>query len=90
MTEEEAIKFLSKCLDEIPNIIMETAEADAIIDGYINIIALIRKLKDENDSVWSMVEEMRLSEISQHTNVISLELEKIIKDKRNIAKVSEA
>lgn len=74
MNEEEAIKYL-KSLD----------------DGNCRLIAdLIKSMRDEIDSTWQMLEEMRLSDISNHTETVNKEIDRFIKERRKIAKVSEA
>lgn len=74
MTEEEAIKYLKRMNDD---------SCDQISD-------LIKRMRDEIDSTWQMLEEMRLSDISNHTDTVNKEIDRFIKEKRKVAKVSEA
>lgn len=74
MSEEEAIKYLRDMDDNTCNLIAD----------------MIKRMRDEIDSTWQMLEEMRLSDISNHTDVVNSEIDRFIKERRKIAKVSEA
>ena len=61
-----------------------------VTEGLQDVIHLIDRQHDEIDSLWFMVDEMSKSEIHLHEKELMKELTEIFKDKRKIAKVSEA
>ncbi len=58
--------------------------------GLQGVIQLIDRQHDEIESLWFMADEMSKSEVHLHEKELMKELAEIFKDKRKIAKVSEA
>jgi hypothetical protein len=88
MNEEEAKKFLEELANDI--VVEYGRPAEPIAEDLHKVIVLLQDLREELDSTWQMLEEMRLSDISNHKDVVSKEIDQFIKEKRKIAKVSEA
>lgn len=88
MTTEDAKRILESMASSIDE---QYPITDAwYADTLREIVLLIVAKQEEIDSVWQMLEEIRLSDINNHTNVVNSEIEKIIKEKRKVAKASEA
>tara|TARA_Y100001973_G_C5011744_1_gene238687 strand:+ start:43 stop:249 length:207 start_codon:yes stop_codon:yes gene_type:complete len=51
-----------------------------------------KELKDENDSLWHLLDEIKQSDISQHQELLSKEVQKVFDEKRELfaTKVEEA
>jgi len=51
-----------------------------------------KELKDENDSLWHLLDEIKESDISQHQELLSKEVQKVFDEKRELftTKVEEA
>ena len=51
-----------------------------------------KELKDENDSLWYLLDEIKQSDISQHQELLSKEVQKVFDEKRELfaTKVEEA
>lgn len=88
MTSEEAKEILYQLIEFMEHNFEEHA-AD-VIHGLQDVVKFIDRQQDEIESAWAMLDEMKESDISNHEKKIREELEKIFKDKRKIAKVSEA
>ena len=50
------------------------------------------ELKDENDSLWHLLDEIKQSDIRQHQELLSKEVQKVFDEKRELfaTKVEEA
>lgn len=88
MTSEEAKKILSHLI-EFMEFNFGEQSAD-VTEGLQGVISFIDKQQDEIESLWMLADEMSKSDISLYEKKITEELDKIFKDKRKIAKVSEA
>jgi hypothetical protein len=88
MTTEEA-KDILRQLIEFMDCNFGEQSAD-VTEGLQDVITLIDKQQDEIESLWMLADEMSKSDISLHEKKIFEELDKIFKEKRKIAKVSEA
>lgn len=88
MTPDEAKNILQQLIDFMDLNFGEGA-AD-VSKGLQDVIELIGKQQDEIESAWMLLDEMSQSEVWKHQKEITEELEKIFKDKRKFAKVSEA
>ena len=88
MTSEEAKEILRQLIEFMDYNFGEQS-AD-VIEGLQGVITLIDKQQDEIESLWMLADEMSKSDMSLHEKKILEELDKIFKDKRKIAKVSEA
>lgn len=88
MTSEEAKEILSQLIEFMEvNFDERTA---GVTSALKEIIELLYRQQDEIESAWGMLDEMSKSDISNHEKSVLEELDKIFKDKRKIAKVSEA
>jgi hypothetical protein len=88
MTSEEAKEILRQLIEFMDYNFGEQS-AD-VTQGLQDVITLIDKQQDEIESLWMLADEMSKSDVSLHEKKILEELDKIFKDKRKIAKVSEA
>ena len=88
MTVEEAKEIIRHLIDFM--VINFGEQSEDVTKSLQEIIELLDKQQDEIDSLWLLADEMSKSDISQHEKKVLEELEKIFKDKRKIAKVSEA
>lgn len=88
MTSEEAKEILRQLIEFMDYNFGEQS-AD-VTQGLQGVITLIDKQQDEIESLWMLADEMSKSDVSLHEKKILEELDKIFKDKRKIAKVSEA
>lgn len=88
MTEEQAKKFLSDTAELVDS--GGTAYPADLAIRLHEVADLLQALRDELDSTWGMLDEMRLSEIDKHGDTISKEIERIVGDMRKIAKVENA
>jgi len=88
MTSDEAKNILQQLIDFMDLNFGE--QAAEVSKGLQDVIVLIDKQQDEIESAWMLLDEMSQSEVWKHQKEIAEELEKIFKDKRKIAKVSEA
>lgn len=88
MNRDETIKYLEE--------IVYSAEKNSINSVIVSaeklseILNAVKSLQDEVDSTWLILEEMRLSDISNHTDTVAQEIDKFIKQRRKVAKVGEA
>lgn len=74
MSEDEAVRYLKSKNEEACDSIAE----------------LIKSMRDELESVWQMLEDLKQSEILNHQQELSQRVNEILKEKSRIAKVSEA
>lgn len=88
MTADEAKDILQQLIDFMD--VNFEDQAAGVVQGLQEVIELIDRQQDEIESTWMLLDEMAQSEVWQHQKEIAEELEKIFKDKRKIAKVSEA
>lgn len=88
MTTEEAKEILQQIIEFMQLNFSERTVG--VIKALQEIIELLDKQQDEIDSAWMLLDEMSKSDISNHEKKILEELDKIFKDKKKIAKVSEA
>jgi len=88
MTSEEAKEILRQLIEFMDYNFGE--QSVDVIEGLQGVINLIDKQQDEIESLWLLADEMSKSDMSLHEKKILEELDKIFKDKRKIAKVSEA
>lgn len=88
MNRDETIKFLEE--------IVSSAEKNSINSVIVSteklteILNTVKSLQDEASSTWLILEEMRLSDISNHTDTVTQEIDRFIKQRRKVAKVGEA
>jgi hypothetical protein len=88
MTDEDAKRILESIANDIDN---QYPVTDAWYANALREIALLIVAKqDEIDSVWQVLEEMRLSDIENHQKEISKHIEDLLKEKKKMAKASEA
>ena len=88
MNRDESIKYLEEIISSA-----EKNSIDSVIvsaEKLSEILNVVKSLQDEVDSTWLILEEMRLSDISNHTDTVSQEIDKFIKQRRKVAKVGEA
>lgn len=81
MTEDQAKKYLQ-----------DLASYQEIVhpSDLIEIAGMLQSLRDELDSVWQMIEEMKNSDTLNYQKEITQRLNDLLKEKSKIAKVSEA
>jgi len=58
--------------------IQPDAHPDKIFNALCDAIMLIKELKDEVESVWAMLDELKASEIHAHSEALKKELDKKI------------
>jgi hypothetical protein len=66
----ENVKSLKAALD--------SSDVDVLAGALRAAIDLIESLQDENASVWSMIDEMRASEVEAHSENLKKELDRKI------------
>lgn len=59
-------------------IALDSSDVDVLKDALRAAIDLIESLQDENASVWSMIDEMRASEVEAHSENLKKELDRKI------------
>jgi hypothetical protein len=57
---------------------LDSSDVDALADALREAIDLIESLQDENASVWSLIDEMRASEVEAHSENLKKELDRKI------------
>lgn len=67
---EEEVRFLEECLT--------TNDASLIKDALARAIEAIKIIAEENESVWSLLEEIRASDMSNHRDLVQNELNRKI------------
>lgn len=81
MTEERAKEYLQDL----------ASYKDVIYPNDLRQISeMLQSLRDELDSVWMMLEEMRQSDVLNHQEEITKRINDLFGQKSKIAKVSEA
>ena len=88
MTNEEAKDILYQLI-EFMSLNFED-QAEDVTEALHEIVKFLDRQQDEIDSAWMLLDEMSKSEISNHEKQVLEELDKIFKDKKKIAKASEA
>lgn len=63
---------------------------DVDVDDLQEVIDFIQSQEDQIQSLWSMLEEMKQSDIANHKEEITESINDLLNSKRKIAKVSEA
>ncbi len=57
---------------------LDSCDVDVLTDALRVAIDLIESLQDENVSVWSLIDEMRASEVEAHSENLKKELDRKI------------
>jgi hypothetical protein len=57
---------------------LDSCDVDVLTDALKAAIDLIESLQDENVSVWSLIDEMRASEVEAHSENLKKELDRKI------------
>ena len=88
MTVEEAKDILHQLIEFM--LLNFGEQSEDLTEALQEVTSLLDKQQDEIESLWLLADEMSKSDMSIHEKRILEELDKIFKDKRKIAKVSEA
>ena len=88
MNSDESIKYLEEMITSAEKNSINSVIISA--EKLVEILNVMKSLQDEAASTWLILEEMRLSDISNHTDTVVQEIDKFIKQRRKVAKVSEA